>query len=84
MKARDNKGRFTKNEENCIQLTIPSLKSLILFTLIFLILFPWIIIIAKLHPLETIEIMFEKVMGINTAQEESDTPKKMVYFIEIT
>ena len=80
MKARDNKGRFTKNEENCIQLTIPSLKSVIAFALIFVILFPWLIIITKFHPLKKIEIMFEKIMGINLEQEETDVPKKNILF----
>ena len=77
MKARDNKGRFIKNnDENYIQLSIPSLKSIIVFSLIFLIFFPWLLIISKFHPLEKIENIFENIMGINSGNEESEAPKK--------
>ena len=77
MKARDNKGRFIKNnDENYIQLSIPSLKSIIVFSLIFLIFFPWLLIISKFHPLEKIENIFENIMGINSANEESEASKK--------
>ena len=77
MKARDNNGRFIKNnDENYIQLSIPSLKSIIVFSLIFLIFFPWLLIISKFHPLEKIENIFENIMGINSGNEESEAPKK--------
>ena len=42
---------------------------------------PWIIIVSKFHPFDRVELIFEQIMGINTA-EESDTPKKMDYFIK--
>ena len=55
---------------------IPSLKSIIAFTLIFVILFTWLIIITKFHPLKKIEIMFEKIMSIIIEQEKIEHQKK--------
>ena len=36
---------------------------------------PWIIIVSKFHPFDRVELIFEQIMGLTTA-EESDTPKK--------
>ena len=75
MNTRDNKGRFTKKEEeNCLKLAIPSLKTILSLTFIVFIFMPWIIIISKFHPFDRIEFIFEQIMGLNNA-DESDTPK---------
>ena len=80
MNTRDSKGRFAKKEdENDLRLTIPSLKTILSLSLIIFIFMPWIIIVSKFHPFDRVELIFEQIMGINTA-EESDTPKKNELF----
>ena len=77
MKARDNKGRFTKStDENYIQLSIPSLKSVVIVTLALVILLPRLIILSKFHPIKKIGIVFVKINGIHAEPEESEVPKK--------
>ena len=56
MNTLDNIGRFAKKEEeNCLRLAIPSLKTIILsLTFIVFIFMPLIMIISKLHPFDRI------------------------------
>ena len=76
MSTRDNKGRFSKKEEeNYLKLVIPSIKTVLTLIFIVFIIMPWIIIISKFHPFDRIELLFERIMGINGA-EESESPKK--------
>ena len=77
MKSRDGKGRFTKNrEENYLFLAIPSLNTVISFIVICFFFIPWLVIISRFHPLERLEFLLTKAMGINAGNEESDPPKK--------
>ena len=70
MNTRDNKGRFAKKEEeNYLRLAIPSLKTIFSITFIVFIFIPWMIIISKFHPFDRIELIFQQIIGLNSAEE---------------
>ena len=75
MKARDNMGRFAKqNEWYTINLVIPSFKKLIYWVLLIILLFPWIIIVGKFNIFQKIFQFFENMM--EQKKDEQETPKK--------
>ena len=75
MKARDNMGRFAKqNEWYTINLVIPSFKKLIYWVLLIILLFPWIIIGGKFNIFQKIFQFFENIM--EQKKDEQETPKK--------
>ena len=78
MKKRDSNGRFTKNiEEGYFHLTLdlPNLKTIIVWILFTLIIFPWILVISKLNIFQKMELIFDNLVN-NKVEEESENGKK--------
>ena len=82
MKPRDFKGRFSRNQNsNCITLIMPSIKTVLFLICLLLILFPWIIVISKIHFFQKIEDILD--MPLKEGNEEApDNGKKEDYFID--
>ena len=81
MKARDNMGRFAKqNEWYTINLVVPSFKKLIYWVLLIILLFPWIIIGGKFNIFQKIFQFFENIM--EQKKDEQETPKKNRIFFK--
>ena len=82
MKKRDSKGRFSKSiNEDIIQLTldIPSFKKIILWALIFLIIFPWLMVISKFNIFQRMETFFDGMLK-EKYEENSENGKKSGLF----
>ena len=78
MKKRDSNGRFTKNiEEGYSHLTLdlPNLKTIIVWILFTLIIFPWILVISKLNIFQKMELIFDNLVK-NKVEEETENGKK--------
>ena len=78
MKKRDSNGRFTKNiEEGYSHLTLdlPNLKTIIVWILFTLIIFPWILVISKFNIFQKMELIFDNLVK-NKVEEESENGKK--------
>ena len=74
MKARDNMGRFAKQDDwHTINITIPSFRNVIYWILLLIILFPWIIIGGKFNLFQKIMEFFQNIMERN---EDKETTKK--------
>ena len=78
MKGRDKCGRFVKNDVDGFHFYFPPLKKILYWILLFIILFPWLIVFSKLDVLEKLSILFENLL---TSKEENKGTKKMGYFI---
>ena len=72
MKARDEKGRFKKeNDDTEFIIRIPSLKNMIFYFSLIVIFLPWLIIASKLNPIEKIVSAFDLMLnGFNGKNEE--------------
>ena len=82
--ARDDRGRFTKANEDRIKINInfPSIKKIILWALIVLIFMPWISIIRRSDlPAKLLGLFDELITQANEA-EKKKTIKKMVYLVK--
>lgn len=73
MKCGYKNGKFIKNVEEGLNLSLPFIKQIIQWALIIFILFPWIIIGAKLNILKKISVILESIMSNS---EENETQKK--------
>ena len=82
--ARDDRGRFTKANEDRIKINInfPSIKKIILWALIVLIFMPWISIIRRSDlPAKLLGLFDELITQANEA-EKKKTIKQMVYLVK--
>ena len=72
MKARDEKGRFKKeNDDTEFIIRLPSLKNMIFYFSLIVIFLPWLIIASKLNPIEKIVSAFDLMLnGFNGKNEE--------------
>ena len=74
MKSRDEKGRFSKkndNEDSEFIIKFPSIKILIYFTILNIIFLPWIIIVSKLKIIEKVIYFMELLLnGFNGQSED--------------
>ena len=79
---RDNKGRFSKSSDDGLKITlgVPSVKKIILYLLLAIILMPWISILSKLNILRKIVDYFEYLLKLGNEDTDSNG-KKMDYFI---
>ena len=78
MKKRDSNGRITKNiEEGYSHLTLdlPNLKTILVWILFTLIIFPWILVISKFNIFQKMELIFNNLVT-NKVEEESENGKK--------
>ena len=73
MKVRDKQGRFTKNDSEGFNFYLTSVKQIIYWILLLIILFPWIAIGTKLKVLEKISLLFDYLIG---NKEENENQKK--------
>ena len=82
---RDTRGRYVKDEDNGYRFsfTVPSIKALIIWIFLAIILLPWAVIISKCDILKKIMETFENLIRTGE-KEEGETPKKMVYFINVS
>ena len=74
MKSRDEKGRFSKkndNEDSEFIIKFPSIKILIYYTILTIIFLPWIIIVSKLKIIEKVIYFMELLLnGFNGQSED--------------
>jgi len=87
MKSRDEKGRFSKrndNEDSDFIIKFPSIKIIIYYAILIIIFLPWLTILSKLKILEKILSIFELLLnGFNGKSEEiSENGKKMDFSIK--
>ena len=83
MKKRDSKGRFSKNdfeENNNLILTIPSFKTIITWISIILVLFPWIIIIAKFNVFQRLESFFDILYNEGNEENVENGKKSGLFY----
>ena len=73
MKARDKKGRFIKESDEGFNFHLPSLKQMLYWILVTLILFPWIAIVSKMNILEKFLLILEYLIS---KKEDGDSQKK--------
>ena len=64
-----------------LSLSIPSLKRILNWLLIFLIIMPWISVIVRYNIIVKLFNKFEEFITISTT-EDTEAPKKMDYFIK--
>ena len=78
---RDNNGRFCKKgeESNEITISVPSIKRIVLWVSILLILLPWITIISRLNLIKKIESTFEALIN-GTGEENTENGKKGLFY----
>ena len=82
MKKRDSKGRFSRNsdeEDNKLVLTLPSVKSIILWISIIFVLCPWLIIISKFNVFQKLENIFD-ILYKERNEEIAENGKKSGLF----
>ena len=74
---RDEKGRFTKDEDDNkgykFSLTFPSLTTLIYWIFIGVVILPWVIILERWNALKKISDLFD---GLFVPKDDNETPKK--------
>ena len=74
MKPRDEKGRFSKrndNEESEFIIKFPSIKILIYYAILIIIFLPWLTILSKLKIIEKLLSIFELLLnGFNGKSED--------------
>ena len=74
---RDEKGRFTKNENDSkgyrFSLTFPSLTTLIYWIFIGVVILPWAIILERCNILKKISDLFDSLFAL---KDDTETPKK--------
>ena len=71
----DKKGRFAKDDDGySITFKIPSLKKLFYWSIIFLILIPWIIVVSKNNAFDKISEIFESL--IKQSKDKTEGSKK--------
>ena len=73
MKGRDKCGRFVTNDVDGFHFYFPPLKKILYWILLFIILFPWLIVFSKLDVLEKLSILFENLVA---SKEENEGTKK--------
>ena len=73
MKGRDKKGRFIKDNDEGYNFHLPSLKQMLYWIFVTLILFPWIAISSKMNILEKLSMILEYLIS---KKEETDSQKK--------
>ena len=73
MKGRDKSGRFIKNDVDGFHFYFPSLKKFFYWIMLFIILFPWLVVFSKLDLLEKLAIFFENMI---IYKEENERTKK--------
>ena len=78
MKGRDKNGRFVKNELDGLNFALPSLKQLIYWLLILVILSPWIVIGIKLNIPEKYSMLFDYLLD---NKEVSEGQKKWIILL---
>ena len=80
MKGKDKCGRFVKNDVDGFHFYFPPLKKILYWILLFIILFPWLIVFSKLDVLEKLSILFENLVA---SKEENEGTKKnrLFYYI---
>ena len=76
---RDGKGRFAKEEKGKIILNLPSLKNILFYLILAIVLFPWIVIVLRLNILPDIITKFEEIMSFPTKSEESQKKNGIFY-----
>ena len=80
--ARDDRGRFTKANEDRIKINInfPSIKKIILWALIVLIFMPWISIIRRSDlPAKLLGLFDELITQANEAEKKENNKKKGLF-----
>ena len=80
--ARDNRGRFTKANEDRIKINInfPSIKKIILWALIVLIFMPWISIIRRSDlPAKLLGLFDELITQANEAEKKENNKKNGLF-----
>ena len=75
---RDKNGRFSKDDGYNFYLYIPSLKNLVYWAFIIIILFPWLVIGARFNIIQKIFEFFEEIFLKN--DENGETTKKSGLF----
>ena len=75
---RDKNGRFSKDDGYNFYLSIPSLKNLVYWAFIIIILFPWLVIGARFNIIQKIFEFFEEIFLKN--DENVETTKKSGLF----
>ena len=76
---RDGKGIFAKEEKGKIILNLPSLKNILFYLILAIVLFPWIVIVLRLNILPDIITKFEEIMSFPTKSEESQKKNGIFY-----
>ena len=80
--ARDDRGRFTKANEDWIKINInfPSIKKIILWALIVLIFMPWISIIRRSDlPAKILGLFDELITQANEAEKKENNKKNSLF-----
>ena len=80
--ARDDRGRFTKANEDRIKINInfPSIKKIILWALIVLIIMPWISIIRRSDlPAKLLGLFDELITQANEAEKKENNKKNGLF-----
>ena len=80
--ARDDRGRFTKANEDRIKINInfPSIKKIILWALIILIFMPWISIIRRSDlPAKLLGLFDELITQANEAEKKENNKKNGLF-----
>ena len=80
--ARDDRGRFTKANEDRIKINInfPSIKKIILWALIVLIFMPWISIIRRSDlPAKLLGLFDELITQANEAEKKENNKKNVLF-----
>ena len=82
MKARDSKGRFSKQAVNeGLVLIFPTIRTILYWIVLAFIFLPWLIILTKFNLLEKISTIFDSIFKDADA-ENTEENKKMIYFIK--
>ena len=77
MKGRDKKVRFIKDNDEGYNFHLPSLKQMLYWIFVTLILFPWIVIASKMNILEKLSMILEYLISKN---EETDSQKNGLFY----
>ena len=77
---RHKNGRFAKDDGwHNISINLPSFKSITLWSLLFIIILPWLYILSKLNILEKINSIFERLFSFSS--DEKDSKKKWIILL---
>ncbi len=64
MKLRDVNGRIIKDENNRVEIPIPSLKTIIVMILLFILIIPWIWVLLKSNIINRIDDYFSSIVHL--------------------